>query len=330
MRLDRFVRLAALLLPKLLAAATINVGVSGLSYVPNNITIAVGDTVHWSGLIGHNVAQSANAAANTYDGSGFYSGPAIGGPSTFDWTFTSAGDYYYVCEPHASLGMKGQIHVVVPTPTATPCVTRTPSPTPSVTPTATPSATPSATRTFTASSTPNLSATPTETFSESPTFSSSPTFTDSPTPSPSFTNSPTDTPSFSASPTPSITPTATDSPTASVTRTHTPVLSPTPTITPGVRSFAGVEDAGLLASPITGKVLRLWAAFTGVPDRVELRLYSAAGTLLLVRELPPGPGPQRWTVPLNDVPAGAVWIRLKVSQAGRERQGPLLRSYVIQ
>lgn len=83
---------------------------SGNNFVPNNITIALGDTVVFgiSGL--HNARQVSLAtytANDTVALPGGFETPYGGGmviPSTL-------GTMYYVCVPHASMGMKGIINV---------------------------------------------------------------------------------------------------------------------------------------------------------------------------------------------------------------------------
>ena len=118
---------AALLLMALMFAAvsatgaTHNVTIApGGSFVfsPADITVAVGDTVHWvwdSG--GHNVASGLPGSPTPY----FYSGaPALAG-TTFDLVFDMAflianpvpGNVYdYYCEPHGNLfGMVGSVTV---------------------------------------------------------------------------------------------------------------------------------------------------------------------------------------------------------------------------
>jgi plastocyanin len=90
------------------------VSISGVSFVPNNLSITAGDTVTWTNNTGiHNV--NGNAGTNPV---------AFGnGPATANWTysfpFTVPGTYTYQCDPHLSLGMTGTI-TVNPAPTQ-PC-----------------------------------------------------------------------------------------------------------------------------------------------------------------------------------------------------------------
>ncbi|HWM93092.1 MAG TPA: fibronectin type III domain-containing protein [Thermoanaerobaculia bacterium] len=83
-------------------ATTHEVTVVSFQFIPDEVTINVGDTVHWtieSG--GHNV--------NANDGS-FRSG-APGAVSSFSHTFNSVGTFGYHCEPHGIAGMVGLVKV---------------------------------------------------------------------------------------------------------------------------------------------------------------------------------------------------------------------------
>ncbi|MSQ99320.1 MAG: hypothetical protein EXR85_08535, partial [Xanthomonadales bacterium] len=103
--------IAASFLPLVAAAATVNVTVGSggqLRFTPNDITIQVGDTVHWTSTGGtHNVVAD--------DGS-FTSG-SPGSNINFSRTFNSAAVVLYYCEPHSSPGqnintsMNGRITV---------------------------------------------------------------------------------------------------------------------------------------------------------------------------------------------------------------------------
>ncbi len=83
---------------------------AGFTFSPAALTIAVGDTVNFTIGGAHNVVEVSfatwNANGNTSNG-GFQL-PFGGG----QLIFPNAGTYYYVCSPHAGMGMKGQISVV--------------------------------------------------------------------------------------------------------------------------------------------------------------------------------------------------------------------------
>ena len=92
---------------------------SGFTFSPADVTINAGDTVTWTGLTPiHNVAESDSPASDVYNG-GFRSG-AVGAVASFQQTFNSPGIFYFVCEPHAGIGMKGSVTVnAPPAPTST-------------------------------------------------------------------------------------------------------------------------------------------------------------------------------------------------------------------
>ena len=85
---------------------------NGFSFSPSSITIALGDSVNFSLDPEHNVVEVSQATWNT-DGNSPLSGgfqTAFGG-GLVSSTKLTAGTHYYVCDPHASLGMKGMITV---------------------------------------------------------------------------------------------------------------------------------------------------------------------------------------------------------------------------
>jgi plastocyanin len=89
---------------------------SDMVFTPADLSINKGDTVyfHWSGTsLSHNVAQSSSADSNEYDGQGWRSGEASA-TVDFNVTFDKSGTFFYICEPHAGLGMKGSIKVFDP------------------------------------------------------------------------------------------------------------------------------------------------------------------------------------------------------------------------
>lgn len=91
-------------------ATTHTISNSGLAFSPSNLTISVGDTVVFSLGGSHNaveVSQSTWSAGGNTPLSGGWS-VGFGGGTVI---FTSAATHYYVCSPHASLGMKGVITV---------------------------------------------------------------------------------------------------------------------------------------------------------------------------------------------------------------------------
>lgn len=93
------------------AWATVHtVNVSSFQFTPSSLTITAGDTVTWTNTGGtHNV----NGSTSTFAGNpaSFGSGSPAAAPWTYSYTFTQAGTYNYQCDPHAAMGMTGQITV---------------------------------------------------------------------------------------------------------------------------------------------------------------------------------------------------------------------------
>ena len=120
---------------------TVHVGTGGgLTFTPNPVTIAPGDTVQWIwDASGHSVT-SGSCPPCTPDGM-FDTGLQNTG-FMFSFTFNSAGTFPYYCSRHTTM-MTGTVNVVAsspspsptPTPTPTPVVSPSPSPTPVTTPT---------------------------------------------------------------------------------------------------------------------------------------------------------------------------------------------------
>lgn len=110
-----FVRIApaplavlALLAPGARAANVDVVTTSSLTFSPDPVTIAVGDTVTWmNGDLGYH---------NVHFDDGQFQMPSS--PSTTAWTvhrtFMAAGTYKYYCDAHKDLGMTGSVVVMAP------------------------------------------------------------------------------------------------------------------------------------------------------------------------------------------------------------------------
>jgi len=103
-------------------AAVIGIDASGLAYDQTDISVDVGDTVCWiwsDESMGHNVAETGGPSDNYRKMSGVYSGAAA---ETVDFrhTFTEDETFYYMCEPHVSMDMRGTITVGNGTPPAAP------------------------------------------------------------------------------------------------------------------------------------------------------------------------------------------------------------------
>ena len=103
-------------------AAIIGIDASGLAYDQTDISVDVGDTVCWiwsDESMGHNVAETGGPSDNYRKMSGVYSG-AVAETVDFRHTFTEDETFYYMCEPHVSMDMRGKITVGNGTPPAVP------------------------------------------------------------------------------------------------------------------------------------------------------------------------------------------------------------------
>tara|TARA_B100000287_G_scaffold64234_1_gene55775 strand:- start:642 stop:1175 length:534 start_codon:yes stop_codon:yes gene_type:complete len=92
---------------------TIGITSSGIEYDQTDVTIEVGDTVCWqweNESMAHNVAETETNSDNERKNGGIYSGEAN---TTVDFRHTFEEDYtfFYMCEPHVSLDMRGKITV---------------------------------------------------------------------------------------------------------------------------------------------------------------------------------------------------------------------------
>ena len=89
-----------------------------LRFVPNEITIKVGDTVEWRniGAIPHTITADPERMPNSTNiklpngAEAFDSGWVVRGKS-YRYTFSEPGIYRYICLPHESAGMLGIVIV---------------------------------------------------------------------------------------------------------------------------------------------------------------------------------------------------------------------------
>ena len=88
-----------------IAQTTHNVTVQNTSFIPQSLTINVGDLVKWT-----NISGTHNVRADDFS---FYSGPAAPAPWEFIHTFTAEGNNPYYCEPHGGPGGSGMSGVII-------------------------------------------------------------------------------------------------------------------------------------------------------------------------------------------------------------------------
>ena len=109
--------LLLLLLPAVIPAYSITWQVtnSGFSFSPATVTIHLGDNVNFALDASHNAVEVSSATwnANGATTNGGFN-VAFGG-GLVSASLLTLGTHYYVCQPHASLGMKGKIVVLATT-----------------------------------------------------------------------------------------------------------------------------------------------------------------------------------------------------------------------
>lgn len=98
-------------------SATFTVTATGFEFIPDTITINVGDTVQWNNVSGTHNVQSCNigetgCTANSRET--FTSGAPAPAPWTYSRTFTLVGANPYTCSLHAAFGMIGTVNVTAP------------------------------------------------------------------------------------------------------------------------------------------------------------------------------------------------------------------------
>ena len=157
-------------------AASQTVSIQNFQFVPQSVTVNLGESVTWTNL--DQAVHSAKSTTGAFD-SGFIT---TGQSKTV--IFSSAGSFPYICGIHGA-SMSGTVTVLAATPSPTP-PSATPQPTPAPTPRPTPAPTvvPTPAPTIAPTSAPTLAPAPTSTVAPTPTASPSPSPSASPSPSP--------------------------------------------------------------------------------------------------------------------------------------------------
>ena len=94
-------------------ACDVTVGVVDTAYDRPSVSIDVGQTVCWEWTeadMPHNVAEIEDISSTEILAGGIYSGEAEG-TVFFSYTFTENTTFYYACEPHLMMNMKGEVIV---------------------------------------------------------------------------------------------------------------------------------------------------------------------------------------------------------------------------
>ena len=92
-------------------AAIVTVNTTGFTYSPANITINLGDTVNFVIGSSHNAVEVSQSTYNANGSTPLSGGFSIGFGGGI-LTQLGVGTHYYVCTPHAGMGMKGTITVI--------------------------------------------------------------------------------------------------------------------------------------------------------------------------------------------------------------------------
>lgn len=96
--------------------STQTVNARDFAFEPREITVKVGTTVHWQlapGAMEHNVSTGIGCEHAIENGEDMDADLEPGDATSFDYTFTRAGDVPYYCEYHCqSNNMTGIVHVI--------------------------------------------------------------------------------------------------------------------------------------------------------------------------------------------------------------------------
>ncbi len=105
------VMLALVALPA--SAEDVYVDIVNFAYIPNDVTIQVGDTVYWTNLdsVLHTVTSGTDCTSD-----GLFDSGDLASGDEWSYTFESAGEYPYFCLYHCET-MEGIVRVEAPTPT---------------------------------------------------------------------------------------------------------------------------------------------------------------------------------------------------------------------
>ena len=107
-----FIFLTFALFSKIALSTIVPVVNAGFTFSPASITVNVGDTISFSLASAHNIVEVSQATylanGNTLLAGGFST--PFGGGLVMTNALTT-GTHWYVCQPHASIGMKGKIIV---------------------------------------------------------------------------------------------------------------------------------------------------------------------------------------------------------------------------
>lgn len=99
-------------------ATTWNVAVANLSFSPAAVNAVVGDVIQFNWVAGIHTATCGSGLPGTTlpAGAAEFDAPVTSTSTTYSYTVTVAGNYFYGCTPHFAFGMTGTITVSNPLP----------------------------------------------------------------------------------------------------------------------------------------------------------------------------------------------------------------------
>ena len=106
---------AVLLAAPAVQAATVVVLQEGNAFVPDDVSVDVGDTVQWVWTSGSHTVTNGTGADDPHLGT-LFDAVIDNKATTFSHVFGEAYDVPYLCRPHLALGMTGIVRVRIPTP----------------------------------------------------------------------------------------------------------------------------------------------------------------------------------------------------------------------
>lgn len=97
------------------SAQVVEVEIRNFTFTPRNISISVGDTVHWTNRDNMEHTATSQTGPGTLIPSGVFDSGLLSFGDQFSFTFTTPGTFNYFCVPHGS-SMQGAITVTAPPP----------------------------------------------------------------------------------------------------------------------------------------------------------------------------------------------------------------------
>ena len=89
----------------------VNTEIGNMDFLPENLTISVGDTVKFIMTVDHNAVEVSQENYDNRRTTPLEGGFNVTFGETQEITFDEAGVFYYVCQPHVTLDMVGTITV---------------------------------------------------------------------------------------------------------------------------------------------------------------------------------------------------------------------------